>query len=228
MLVIAIETSGNIGSVAVSRDAEPVDERLFEKGLRHGTDLIPSIDEVFSKHALDRADVGLIAMSTGPGSYTGLRVGIAAAKGLSFALDAALVGVPAPDAMVRNLPPEGEAWVLIDARREHLYLSEYRAKNGHWRNASDHRVLPIAEVASHLREDVTLLGDGVPVLRKSLDDKSKLRTAPEDAWIPRAQFIAHLGFQRWQAEHVDERLTVEPLYLRLSEAEETWEKKRHQ
>ena len=224
MIVIAMETSGQVGSVALARDDGLIDERVFEKGLRHGTDLIPTLDDLFTKHHLDRDDVGLIAVSVGPGSYTGLRVGIATAKALSFALDVPLVGVPAPDAMVRNLEPRGGAWVLINARREHLYLSEYRAENGQWQSASDHQVIPIEQVVSRLKPDVMLLGDGVPVLAKALD--RDIDAAPEDAWIPRARFIASLGFQHWRTEHHDERLTVEPLYLRLSEAEETWQKKR--
>ncbi len=239
MLVVAFETSSAVGSVAVARALSPsgrgqgeggsgqapviVEERLFTKGLHHGANIVPTIDAIFEAHKLDRSEVGLVAVSSGPGSYTGIRVGIASGKALAFALGAPMIGVPAPDCVIRNLPPKGKAAVIIDARRGQFYVTPYEAKAGQWDPSAPHRSLDVAAAAAVLSPDTLLAGEGVQAFLAA--SKGNWPAASDEAGIPHSRFTALLAFERLASGAPDELLALEPLYLRPTEAEETWRKK---
>lgn len=127
MRVIGIETSGNVGSVAVCEDDVVVGERCLEKGLRHGTELITSVKALFEELHWKPDNIELIAVSVGPGSYTGLRVGITCAKTLAYALNKPIVAVPTLDVLAENAPANSHSICpILDARRMCVYACVYK------------------------------------------------------------------------------------------------------
>ena len=224
LFAYAIETSSSVGSAALVTADRVIAEQSFSKGLRHGTDLVPALDAVVHTAAIDRAAVGLVVVGIGPGSYTGIRVGLASAKTLAFALGVPLVGVVSSDAAVYSLPPDDvyRAAVVIDARRGYVYLSTYNAHPPLWNLVGDHRIMPPEHVAACVQPGTLLLGDGV-LRYRSIFVSQGLRLAEDVSPNPTAGWIGKLGIMKFNRSRTDELLTAEPLYLRLSEPEE----KRH-
>jgi tRNA threonylcarbamoyladenosine biosynthesis protein TsaB len=220
-LACAIETSSALGSVALVSDDRILVEQSFARGLRHGRDLVPSLDAVVRRAAIDRRAVNLVVVGTGPGSYTGLRVGVASAKALAFALAVPLVGVPSSDAAVYALQPRPglRAAVIVDAKRDFVYLSLYAAQDARWDLLGEHRILPPQAAADSLPPGTLLLGDGADRFRAIF--ASRGFEIPADlSGAPSAGCLGILGVRNFRTTLLDQLLTVEPLYLRLSEAEE--------
>lgn len=220
MIVLGIETSGNVGSVALLDGERAIGELSFEKGMIHGRELVPAIQEILTQASLHPADVDLIAVDLGPGSYTGLRVGLATAKGLAYALKKELIGVSSLDALAENVPAEGRQFLcpLIDARWKQVYCALYEAANGAWRKIlDDHAVLPEA-IASRIDVRTTIFGDGVDRYRDIL-----LRNGGVEgpaAWnIPKASTVAKLGAKAYHGGLRHDPTTLAPRYLRRTEAE---------
>ena len=224
MIIVGIETSSIQGSVALLEDARVLGETVFRRGMRHGAELIPSLHALLRDHGLSPGEIDLIAVGTGPGSYTGLRVGIAAAKALSYATGAALVGVPSLDSMVAALPPEctegvRQAIPLVDAKRECVYSALYAFGTDEPKRVSPFTVRPPRELLPQLVHPCLLLGNGLSLYR-DLFASLGCRTAPESTWFARGRTHGLLGLARFQRGERDSIHSLSPLYLRLSEAEE--------
>src|SRR5258706_15103665 len=117
---LAIETSGRIGSVALVDENESIEEREFPHGLQHAAGLIPLIDEMCETRGWKAADLREIYVSAGPGSFTGLRIGITLAKTLAFVTGAKLVAVPTMRVLVENAPEARHVIVVLDAKRDQI------------------------------------------------------------------------------------------------------------
>jgi tRNA threonylcarbamoyladenosine biosynthesis protein TsaB len=228
MRVIAIETSGTQGSVAlVEAGGRVLGEETFEKGLRHGQALVPAIARVLDRAGVAKRDVDLFAVGTGPGSYTGLRVGIATAKALAFALGRPLLGAPSFDAMAAATPPElvgraASAAVAVEARREHLYVGRYAVREGRLAREEAFDVVAPDRALAGLARPVLVIGDAIaryPALRAA-----DVIEAPEALRRPHAREVARLALERAARGERDDLHAVAPLYLRASIPEEKREK----
>lgn len=221
MFALALETSGRVGSVALARDGVVIDERTYPHGLQHAAALVPLIDAVCRDHGLAPRDLRELYVSIGPGSFTGLRVGVTLAKTLAFATGARIVAVPSLDVLAENAPAEArDLIVLLDAKRGEVFAARYEREGGAWRVLELARMDRLATVLAAAPRPVTLLGEGVAFHRASIEDASGIIFADESTWIGRASVVARLGRDRASRGAFASPHALVPRYVRLVEAEE--------
>ena len=225
--ILAIETSHTPGSVCTGPGSGPATptEEVFPPGLVHAREILPAIDRVCAAAGVERGDLGLVAVSMGPGSYTGVRVGVSATKALAFALGIPSLGLSSLEVIAGNSTVTGEFAVILDARRGAAYSARFCRDEGGVTRLDADRIVPVAELLAELPEDVPLVGSGAGTL-----PGTEHRPRLDETWnTPRAAVVYELARERWRAireglstapeEYSDPR-TLVPRYLRASEAEE--------
>ena len=217
MRILGIETATRAASVAVVFDGKILAESLRESPQSFSETLMPQVEEVIkSSGAFENLDA--VAVSIGPGSFTGLRIGLATAKALAYAWGIKIIGVPTLLAMSYNFP-NAKVVPMIDAQKNRAYCQLFD-KN---LPLSELEVKPIDEViteAGRLDGEIFLCGDALHKIKIPLPSNVKL--APPHLRMPRASSVA------WCAEdlrRVDNVMNLEPLYVRRAEAEVLWEKR---
>ncbi len=225
MKILAIDSSGLVASVAVVEDDTLLAEYTVNYKKTHSQTLLPMLREAGKMIELDLHTLDAIAVAGGPGSFTGLRIGSATAKGLGLALDLPIVSVPTVDALACNLfGCAGHICPIMDARREQVYTGIYHFEDGQL--ITEHRQEPmdiadLIRILNDLGGDVTFLGDGVPVFRDTIDRQMQVpyRFAPANLNRQRASSVAVLGMQYYREGKIQTAAEHHPEYLRPSQAE---------
>lgn len=218
MLTLGIETSGRDGSVALVDGSRALgDASLSQTGRRHARTLVSESKSLLERCGCLPSKIEVVAVSIGPGSFTGLRVGVVCAKAFAYATASRIVAVDTLQAIAANSPPGAERVdIVMDAFRGELFLGRYhRSANDQWERQGEIQLVPADAASSWIDVDVPLSGPGLSVL----NDPS-IRSLPESCWVPQAAQVAKLGEQRALAGLVDDVWTLEPLYVRKSAAEE--------
>ena len=221
MKTLAIETSGSIGGVAAWADGQVLAEELFSQPMNHAQELFPAVEALAHRVGWEQRAPELIAVSIGPGSYTGLRVGIASAKMLSYAGSVPLIGVPTFDVLVRNVPPScGLAAPVIDAKRGQVYVALYQWADGGWHEKSPLSVDAPEDAAQHLPPGTTVFGTGAEKYSELFASAGMPVSRSPDLTQPRPRVVAELGHSLYVSGHRTDRDALVPIYLRKPEAEE--------
>lgn len=231
MRILGLDSSGLVASVAVVDSKESGEELVAEYTVNykktHSQTLLPMLDEVARMIELDLQTIDAIAIAGGPGSFTGLRIGAATAKGLGLALKKPLVHVPTLAGLAYNLwGVVGIICPIMDARRGQVYTGIYRFEDGKLTTLEDQMAMSIEELADKLKkyqEKVIFLGDGVPVFRNKLEQElmtdCKIAFAPANMNRQRGASVAALGVEYYKAGKVETAMEHQPDYLRVSQAE---------
>ncbi|MDO4514727.1 MAG: tRNA (adenosine(37)-N6)-threonylcarbamoyltransferase complex dimerization subunit type 1 TsaB [Lachnospiraceae bacterium] len=229
MKLLALDSSGLVASVAVVEDDTLLAEFTMNYKKTHSQTLVPMMNEVKRMIDLDLESIDAIAIAAGPGSFTGLRIGSATAKGLGLALDKPIVPVPTVDALAYNM--RGTADVvcpLMDARREQVYtgLYDFSYQDGSYRmniikSQCAVALQEIAAACNELGRRVIFLGDGVPVYREKISQCVNVPYSFADSFQnrQRASVVAALGMSLFRQGVVVSAQDHAPEYLRLSQAE---------
>ena len=220
MLMLALESSAKAASAAVFEDGRLLGVTVENSGLTHSRTLLPMAEDLLRN--LDRGvrDLGLVAVAHGPGSFTGLRIGMAEAKGLCWALQIPAVGVSTLEAMAFG-GPDADGTMLccaMDARRGQMYNALFTVENGRPARLTADRAISAAELEPELlshKKPWVLLGDGAELCYNTMKDRVPLQLAPEPLRIQNAYGVGRAALGR-EPQPVDALL---PVYLRLSQAE---------
>lgn len=229
MLILAIETATKVSSVALSDGKKIIAALTMENGPEHSATLIPHIGELLTMAGKTRQDITAVAVSIGPGSFTGLRIGLGTAKGMAYALNIPLIAVPTLKALAARYYdlPGVTVFSLADAQKKNAYCGIYREGQ----EIQPVTVIPLetivtmaGETAAERKQPVIFLGD---IAEKKLSDREELpegvTVASRVQVMPRADEVAMLGAQMLEAGDIADTMTAEPWYLRRSEAEELWD-----
>ena len=225
MKVLGIDSSGMVATVAVVEDTQMLAEYTINYKKTHSQTLLPMLDEVAKMIELDLNTIDAIAVAAGPGSFTGLRIGSATAKGLGLALKKPLVSVPTLEGIAYNFcGSEKVICPMMDARRSQVYTGIYEFQGNTLKVLEDQMAVPVEEVLEKLNQtgrEVILAGDGVPVYLELIEKNLKVPylLAPAHLNRQRAGAVAVLGMQYAKEGKLESAMEHQPDYLRLSQAE---------
>ena len=230
MSILAIDTATQVSSVAVLKEGRLLAELTMQGKLTHSETLLPHIEQVLKMAAVAKEELTGIAVSNGPGSFTGLRIGLAAAKAMSYVLGIPLVGVSTLQALAYQLPAPGvRVMCLLDAQKGNAYVESYRWENNSLQVVDSVQVAKITDIVAacaNMSEQVILLGDAVQKkVAGKLELPANVSVAPPHIVMPRAACVAMLGQAKLMAGETDNVMDLEPVYIRRSEAEVLWEKR---
>ena len=229
MRILALDSSGLVAGVAWSdgTEEEVLAEYTVNYKKTHSQTLLPMLDETAKMIELDMDTIDAVAVAAGPGSFTGLRIGSATAKGLGLALGIPLVAVPTLHGLAYNLwGAKGLVCPIMDARRGQVYTAIFEFRGDELVVVEDQMAIGIEELAEKLLaydRKVTFLGDGVPVFRKVLEEKlfgkTEVMFAPANMNRQRAASVAALGLRYYREGKYEPAAEHAPEYLRMSQAE---------
>lgn len=230
MKIVGIETSTLVGGVALLDDETLVAEYTLNVALTHSERLLSVLDQLLAATGTGLAEVDGLAVAVGPGSFTGLRIGLSTAKGLAFATGKPLVGVPTLDALARTLPfARHPVCPILDAKKGEVYACLYRTDRGEVERLWEYVSLAPAELSRRLDGPVIFLGDGVAAYRELLERElgPAALFAPPGGRVPSAAAVAELGLRALRAGETADPAALTPLYVRPSEAELARARLRH-
>lgn len=222
MIILSADTSTAYYSVGLSDDEHVLAEVTVEGGRKHSERLLETVDWLLRECGLELGDVEMLAISHGPGSFTGLRVGVSAWKGLALGADLPLVGVSTLDAMARLFPaPEGVLCPLLDAKMHEVYGALYRFENGQRLKVKTDSVGPVEEMLEGLPGPVMCLGEGAEEYRDRIEQVlPEAAFAPEGYNFPRASAVACEAMHALSKGASCDAAQLRPVYLRKSQAEQ--------
>jgi tRNA threonylcarbamoyladenosine biosynthesis protein TsaB len=225
---LAIETSGRTGSVALLEGATVLEEQTFEHGLKHAAGILPMIDRLCSERGWGPRGLDELYVSAGPGSFTGLRIGITLAKTLALAAGVKLVAVPSVRVLVENAPADARNVIIVlDAKRDQIFTARFErsSEDQPWREREPARLDSLRAMLDRSPRPVHLLGEGIPYHLRFISQDSQVIVTPEETWRASARAVGRIGSQLAQAGQYTDPDRLTPIYIRKPEAEEKWEQR---
>ena len=222
MLILSLDSTAAPASVCLCEDGKILADYFINTGLTHSQTLMCMVESVLSVTGRDTSDIDLFAVNNGPGSFTGVRIGVAAVKGMAYASDKPCVAVSTLESMEYNhLAQNCVVCACMDARRNQVYNALFRIKNGCVERLCDDRAISVEDLLSeldNLDDKIILFGDGAQLVYSSVE-KDHIFLAPENIRYQNASSAAFIAYRKYQNGETITATELNPSYLRLSQAE---------
>ena len=224
MLILAFETSAKAASVALTENGKLLAESYQNTGMTHSQTLMVMAEDALKQCGKSAQDVTAVAVAEGPGSFTGVRIGVAAAKGLAWGAELPCYGVSTLEAMAVNLGVyEGYVCACMDARRNQVYNALFLVDNGKIERISEDRAIALTDLQEeleHIDGPIYLVGDGAELTHKTLSGEIPgLILPPEHRRQQRASGVALAAIEAMNRGESTDGAALQPNYLRMSQAE---------
>lgn len=226
--ILAIETSSRTGSVAIASGAQLIRQIDLPPKMRHAVELMPAIRDLLAEAKWTPRDLNQIYVSTGPGSFTGLRIAITIARSLAQAVGAQTVAVPTLDAIALNAPADVQNLaVILDAKRGQVFAARYARQNGIVVRTWGPGLIDPAYFVRETPVPLAVTGEGVDYHRVTLQAalENSYHELPRELWFGTARGIHEIGYKLAKNCEFTPWAQLIPTYIRLAEAEEVWRKK---
>ncbi|MBP2646256.1 MAG: universal protein YeaZ [Firmicutes bacterium] len=226
MPILAIDTATLVSSVALATEGTLLAELTLETKKNHSEQLMPNIEQLLNVAGVSQNQIKAVAVSIGPGSFTGLRIGLATAKALAYAWQVPVVGVPTLEALAYGCCVPGAVLAAtLDAQKGNMYLALYQGQGNTVAVMRQPHVVSLAEAIKEwqaLDQPVVILGEAIKLYNGKIPVSDKLMVAGPHLAMPRAANVAYAGLEMLKTGISQDVMTLEPMYIRRSEAEELW------
>ena len=230
MLTLAIDTATKVCALALCKDHKVLAEYNINLGMTHSEGLLPQLEQLLQRAKIDKKEIEMLAVSMGPGSFTGLRIGLATAEAMAYSWHCLLHGVDTLKALAYNIPLEGIVLSpILDAQKGNYYQALYT-----WQNQQLVELAPVEVVSrERLLERLQELGQKAVILGEcqkleKLELPENIVLAPETLRLPKGASVALAALDEADPEQDRKIFGLEPYYIRRSEAEELWEQRQKQ
>jgi tRNA threonylcarbamoyladenosine biosynthesis protein TsaB len=228
-LILAVETSGRTGSVAIADGPQVLAEAAFSTPVQHSAEIFPSVCSLLNRFDKRPAQIQHTYISVGPGSFTGLRIAVTMAKIMHLANAAKIVAVYTSDCIAANVADRKgkklkKIATILDAKRGQFFVAAYQNRNGWWiKTLPDCLMTPqeFVQRFADIGEPIWLLGEGL-VYYKYLFNTPGIKFLDSSYWCPHATKVLMLGYKMACEGQFADPLTLKPVYLRRPDAEEKW------
>ncbi|SET13666.1 tRNA (adenosine(37)-N6)-threonylcarbamoyltransferase complex dimerization subunit type 1 TsaB [Anaerobranca gottschalkii] len=225
MLALSLETSTRTCSVALVKDREVLGEVVLNTQVTHSQKLLPAVDMLLKVTDVTLDQIDLIGVAVGPGSFTGLRIGIATAQGLAYGKKIPVVGISTLEALAYTTNiTNGLVVPILNARRNGVYTAIFKGEKNKYQRLLEDSVLKLEELLEKLvtlPQPYVFTGDGVPVFKEKIEEvlKNQAIFVPEYNSIPQGKTVGILAIEKFKREGGNTPDNLKPEYIRLSEAE---------
>jgi tRNA threonylcarbamoyladenosine biosynthesis protein TsaB len=218
-MLLALDTSTRTAGLALYDGVHVLSEVTWTSGEHHTVEVAPAVEAILERAGLEMKDLKAVAVATGPGSFTGLRIGLAIAKGLALSLRLPVIGVPTLDALAVAQPVRDLSLAaVLQAGRGRLAVAWYHVENEAWQSYGKVEVLDIHALTRRIHTPTLVCGELSEEERNILARKYRnVSLASPAQSLRRAAFLAELAWKRWQAGQIDDPVTLAPIYLHIGE-----------